>query len=76
MTASSPILAYKQFIRLGKPDVAALIRTTIYETPAENRVLVLGCGPDGLMKQVRNTTASCIQSGGPGVELHCEQFRW
>ncbi|RFU77961.1 ferric reductase like transmembrane component [Trichoderma arundinaceum] len=68
--------AYKSFIKHGKPDVAALIKTTIDETPVENRVLVLGCGPDGLMTQVRNTTAACIRSDGPGIELHTEQFGW
>lgn len=68
--------AYKSFIHRGRPDVAALIRGIIDETPVENRVLVLGCGPDGLMAQVRNTTAACIRCDGPGVELHCEQFGW
>lgn len=68
--------AYASFIKRGKPDVPALIQTMIGETPVEERVLVLGCGPDGLMTQVRNTTAACIRSDGPGVELHCEQFGW
>ncbi|PTB69974.1 hypothetical protein BBK36DRAFT_151836 [Trichoderma citrinoviride] len=68
--------AYSNFIRRGRPEMPALIRTIIEETPAEERVLVLGCGPDGLMAQVRNTTAACIRSDGPGVELHCEQFGW
>ncbi|KAH0498517.1 hypothetical protein TgHK011_005769 [Trichoderma gracile] len=68
--------AYSSFIRRGRPEMASLIRTMIEETPAKERVLVLGCGPDGLMAQVRNTTAVCIRSDGPGVELHCEQFGW
>ncbi|UKZ73309.1 hypothetical protein TrVFT333_000952 [Trichoderma virens FT-333] len=68
--------AYNSSIKRGKPDVSALIQTIIGETPVEKRVLVLGCGPDGLMTQVRNTTAACIRSDGPGVELHCEQFGW
>ncbi|KAM0257183.1 hypothetical protein ACHAQJ_004545 [Trichoderma viride] len=67
---------YEDSIKRGKPDVSTLIQTIIEETPVENRVLVLGCGPDGLMAQVRNTTASCIRSDGAGVELHCEQFGW
>lgn len=68
--------AYQSSIKRGKPDVAVLIQTIIGETPVEQRVLVLGCGPDGLMATVRNTTAACIRSDGPGVELHCEQFGW
>ncbi|KAL7932266.1 ferric reductase NAD binding domain-containing protein [Trichoderma chlorosporum] len=68
--------SYEGNIRRGKPDVASLIEAIIGETPVEQRVLVSGCGPDGLMAQVRNTTAACIRSDGPGVELHCEQFGW
>lgn len=73
---SVPSHAYENSIKSGKPDVPALIRTEIEQTPVEQRVLVLGCGPEGLMTQVRNTTAACIRSDGPGVELHCEQFGW
>lgn len=68
--------AYQSFIKRGKPDVAVLIQSIVAETPVEKRVLVLGCGPDGLMATVRNTTADCIRSDGPGIELHCEQFGW
>lgn len=73
---SVPSNAYENSIKSGKPDVAALIQAEIEQTPVEQRVLVLGCGPEGLMTQVRNTTAACIRSDGPGVELHCEQFGW
>lgn len=59
-----------------RPDVEAIIRTTVGETRPDQRVLVLGCGPDRLMKTVQNTTASCIKVDGPSVELHCEQFGW
>ncbi|KAF6819554.1 ferric reductase transmembrane component 5 [Colletotrichum sojae] len=63
-------------IRYGRPDVAKIIRQAIDETPADQRVLVMGCGPETLMTEVRNTTASCIRTSGPAVELHCEQFGW
>lgn len=59
-----------------RPDLAALVRATIEDTPKEKRVLVMSCGPERLMTIVRNTTAACIQSEGPSVELHCEQFGW
>lgn len=59
-----------------RPDVSAILRSRITETPFEKRVLVLGCGPDKLMTEVRNTTAECIRGQGPSVELHCEQFGW
>ncbi|KAJ0158725.1 putative ferric reductase transmembrane component [Colletotrichum tanaceti] len=63
-------------INYGRADVADIIRRTINEATPDQRVLVMGCGPKGLMTQVRNTTASCIRTSGPAVELHCEQFGW
>ncbi|KAK1983493.1 ferric reductase like transmembrane component [Colletotrichum cereale] len=63
-------------INYGRADVAAIIRNAINDATPDQRVLVMGCGPDSLMTQVRNTTASCIRTSGPAVELHCEQFGW
>ncbi|KAK7746353.1 hypothetical protein SLS53_002312 [Cytospora paraplurivora] len=63
-------------IKAGRPDTAALIREAVSSTPSHQRVLVAACGPDGLMRVVRDTTASLIRGDGPGVELHCEQFGW
>lgn len=63
-------------IHYGRPDVSKIITKAIEETPANQRVLVMGCGPATLMTQVRNTTASHIRTSGPAVELHCEQFGW
>ncbi|KAK3196330.1 hypothetical protein K4F52_000711 [Lecanicillium sp. MT-2017a] len=60
----------------GKPDISSMLREEIMKTSSEKHVLVLGCGPDKLMAQIRNTTASCIRADGPGLELHCEQFGW
>ncbi|TIC91629.1 Ferric/cupric reductase transmembrane component 2 [Colletotrichum higginsianum] len=63
-------------INYGRADVGEIIRRTINEATPDQRVLVMGCGPESLMTQVRNTTASCIRTSGPAVELHCEQFGW
>ncbi|KAI3546150.1 ferric reductase like transmembrane component [Colletotrichum filicis] len=63
-------------VHYGRPDVAKIIQNAIDETPSGERVLVMGCGPESLMTQVRNTTARCIRTSGPAVELHCEQFGW
>lgn len=60
----------------GRPDTATLIREAVSTTPATGRVLVAACGPAGLMRTVRDVTASLIRGDGPGVELHCEQFGW
>ncbi|KAK0707580.1 ferric reductase NAD binding domain-containing protein [Lasiosphaeris hirsuta] len=63
-------------IKAGRPDVGFLIRDAVTTTPSNQRVLVAACGPDGLMRVVRDTTAKLIRGDGPGVELHCEQFGW
>lgn len=59
-----------------RPEIQAIIRTEIDETPVNKRVLVMGCGPDSLMRAVRDTSADCIRTQGPAVEVHCEQFGW
>ncbi|KAL2264437.1 hypothetical protein VTK26DRAFT_2 [Humicola hyalothermophila] len=63
-------------VKAGRPDTASLIREAVTTTPRDRRVLVAGCGPDGLMRVVRDTTAKLIVGNGPAVELHCEQFGW
>jgi len=63
-------------VKSGRPDTASLIRDAVNTTPPNQRVLVAACGPQGLMRVVRDTTASLIKGDGPGVELHCEQFGW
>jgi hypothetical protein len=63
-------------VKAGRPDAASLIREAVKTTPRNQRVLVAACGPDGLMRVVRDTTAKLIVGDGPAVELHCEQFGW
>lgn len=63
-------------IEHGRPDLQSLIREAVQSVDKSKRVLVAACGPDSLMRVVRNTTASLITSGGPSIELHCEQFGW
>ena len=67
---------FENAIKPGRPEMATLIRQAVEGTPSNQRVLVAACGPDGLMRVVRDTTARLIQGDGPGVELHCEQFGW
>lgn len=67
---------HRDVLKSGRPDTATLIREAVQSTPPQQRVLVAACGPDGLMRVVRDTTASLIRGDGPGVELHCEQFGW
>ncbi|KAK7723173.1 hypothetical protein SLS63_008946 [Diaporthe eres] len=67
---------HRDVLKSGRPDTATLIREAVRSTPPNQRVLVAACGPNGLMRVVRDTTASLISGDGPGVELHCEQFGW
>lgn len=73
---SSTADEHRDVLKSGRPDTATLIREAVRSTPPNQRVLVAACGPDGLMRVVRDTTASLISGDGPGVELHCEQFGW
>ncbi|KAL0931285.1 Ferric/cupric reductase transmembrane component 2-like protein 3 [Colletotrichum truncatum] len=66
----SPSLNY------GRPDVAAVIRHAVEESTPTQRVIVMGCGPQRLMQELRNNVAREIRATGPSVDLHCEQFGW
>ncbi|KAI4860823.1 ferric reductase NAD binding domain-containing protein [Hypoxylon rubiginosum] len=63
-------------IIVGRPDTEALIRSAVESVGRDQRVLIAACGPDGLIKVVRNVAASCISVDGPAIEVHCEQFGW
>ncbi|KAI1850219.1 hypothetical protein JX265_002116 [Neoarthrinium moseri] len=60
----------------GRPDVVALLQEAVKSSGRDKRILIAACGPDGLMKAVRNTAAGLITKDGPSIELHCEQFGW
>lgn len=75
-SGSSTADDHRDVLKCGRPETATLIREAVRSTPTHQRVLVAACGPDGLMRVVRDTTASLISGDGPGVELHCEQFGW
>lgn len=69
-------LATSLDITNGRPDVKEIIRAEVAKAERTERILVMGCGPQSLMDDVRNATAACIQCEGPAIELHCEQFGW
>ncbi|KAL2022009.1 hypothetical protein VTK56DRAFT_6249 [Thermocarpiscus australiensis] len=73
---TSGTYTYAHPVKAGRPDAASLVRDAVTTTPRNQRVLVAACGPDGLMRVVRDTTARLIVGGGPAVELHCERFGW
>lgn len=63
-------------ITYQRPDVTGLVGAEISATPVADRILVVGCGPEGLMTPVRNVAAKSIQAGDRSIEVHLEQFRW
>ena len=75
-TAAVSRTVFEYPVKAGRPDAASLIREAVKTTPRNQRVLVAACGPDGLMRVVRDTTARLVVGDGPAVELHCEQFGW
>ncbi|KAI8957388.1 ferric reductase NAD binding domain-containing protein [Daldinia sp. FL1419] len=60
----------------GRPDTEAEIRAVLTSLSRDQRVLIAACGPNSLIKMVRDIGASCIRVDGPAVEVHCEQFGW
>ncbi|KOS20434.1 putative ferric reductase transmembrane component [Escovopsis weberi] len=76
LDAASVASALGEYVVRERPDVPCLVRTAIEGTPPDRRILVMSCGPEALARDVRNTAAACIRRGGPGVELHCQQFGW
>ncbi|QBZ62162.1 hypothetical protein PoMZ_11038 [Pyricularia oryzae] len=75
-SSASSTAPLRHTVTPGRPPAEVLIRSAVEATPADQRVLVVACGPDSLMRAARDTAASCIRPDGPGVELHCEQFGW
>ena len=63
-------------ITYHRPRVSSIIADAVSQTTRHERLLVLGCGPDGLITDVRGATARCIGSSGPAIDLHCEKFGW
>ncbi|TLS24666.1 hypothetical protein PpBr36_08121 [Pyricularia pennisetigena] len=75
-SSASSTAPLRHTVTPGRPPAEVLIRSAVEATPADQRVLVVACGPDSLMRAARDTAASCIRLDGPEVELHCEQFGW
>jgi ferredoxin-NADP reductase len=62
--------------KFGRPGIKEVIQAAVARAQPGHRVLVVACGPSGLMKDVRRSVAATIHPSGPGVQLHCEQFGW
>jgi ferredoxin-NADP reductase len=63
-------------VLLGRPDTAAKIQEIINNTEESDSTIVAGCGPEGLMLDIRQAVADILGTGKRSVRLHCEQFGW
>lgn len=62
----------------GRPDIPALLDTYLDETSmagATSGAWIGTCGPDALIRSIRNTVAS-RHASGQNLELHIEEFGW
>jgi ferredoxin-NADP reductase len=62
----------------GRPDIPALLETYLDETTMAGHggAWIGTCGPDALIRSIRNTVASRHANGHHNLELHIEEFGW
>ena len=74
----SEISPHYTFCRMekGKPDVGAVLDHTIKAAKRTDKIIVTVCGPESLMRTVRNLVAKAIPLSGPSLTLRSEQFGW
>ncbi|KAJ3530721.1 hypothetical protein NM208_g9201 [Fusarium decemcellulare] len=63
-------------VHYGRPDVSDIIARTVEGIASDQNLLVMGCGPAGLLREVRKSATSRMDYKGPRISLHSEQFGW
>ncbi|KAF4460245.1 ferric reductase like transmembrane component [Fusarium albosuccineum] len=63
-------------VHYGRPDVGDVIARTVEGMASDQNLLIMGCGPAGLLREVRKSATSRMGHRGPRVSLHSEQFGW
>lgn len=63
-------------VKLGRPDISALIRGIVNSTEIHASTIVAACGPNGMMRETRAVVGDLVARSGRSVQLHCEQFGW
>ncbi|RSL74063.1 hypothetical protein BHE90_014636 [Fusarium euwallaceae] len=76
LTGDLPSYIHGASVHYQRPDVNDCVTQAVEGMTSRQRVLVMACGPAGLLKEVRSVATSRMISGGPHVSLHCEQFGW
>ncbi|RKK09427.1 hypothetical protein BFJ66_g9310 [Fusarium oxysporum f. sp. cepae] len=60
----------------GRPNIDEIVAQILEGMSANSRVLVLGCGPAGLLQAVRQSATSRMVPNGAGISFQFEQFGW
>lgn len=63
----------------GRPGVTKVVRDSVAEAGEigeGERVMVVACGPEAMMLEVRMAVAGSLRGSGPAVEMHLESFCW
>ncbi|KAH6662923.1 ferric reductase like transmembrane component [Plectosphaerella plurivora] len=63
-------------IMYERPQMSAIINHAVDDASSKERVLVMGCGPDKMVKEMRASTAARMSVKGPALDFYCEQFSW
>ncbi|KAH7247716.1 hypothetical protein MRS44_010812 [Fusarium solani] len=76
ITGDLPSDTHGASVHYQRPNVNDFVAQSVEGMASGQRVLVMACGPAGLLKEVRSVATSRMVPGGPHVSLHCEQFGW
>lgn len=60
----------------GRPDIDYEVKSMVGGGSTDREVWVATCGPDYLVRQVRNTVAELRRSGRGDVNYYAEKFGW
>lgn len=60
----------------GRPDIEHEVKAMIGRSSSNRDTWVLACGPDDLVRQVRNTVAGMRMGGRDDVNFYAEKFGW
>ncbi|KAK7423746.1 hypothetical protein QQX98_000936 [Neonectria punicea] len=63
-------------IKYEKLNVEDTVCELMESIGVDERVLIAGCGPPGLMKDIKTVAGRCIRTNGPSIDIHCEDFGW
>ncbi|UPK94885.1 hypothetical protein LCI18_005820 [Fusarium solani-melongenae] len=76
MAGDQPSYIHGASVHYQRPNVNDFVAQAVDGMASGQRVLVIACGPTGLLNEVRSAATSRMVPGGPHVSLHCEQFGW